>query len=363
MQSVLNDTLLMKVVYDNIIFSLQRCGGISVVWGKLLNHIMSHGDVDVVALEGEDACSNIVRKELTLDGIALHSFKTRLMALRRWFNPSVPSDVAGGGKFIFHSSYYRLSGHPNAVNVTTVHDFSYRMFVTNPLKRYIHCSQMFRAIRMADHVVCISENTRKDLFRFLPDVPKDKVSVIYNGVDNKFFPMEDSCSQDFVLFVGKRDRYKNFNALVAPLAELGRSIKIVGVPLTADEEALMRQSGLQYEYCGIVTDEELNRLYNEAFCLLYTSLYEGFGLPVLEAQMAGCPVVAMDSSSIPEVIGDKRMLLSEITAESLQEKFQLLFDSTARASVIAHGMEKAHSFSWDRMGQEYYELYSRLLNQ
>lgn len=353
----------MNILYDNIIFSLQHCGGISVVWGKLLDYATKQQDVNIHIIEYKGAKTNLVRKDLDLSSCTSSILKRSLMKLRRLFNPSVPDRFNTSERFIFHSSYYRTCSHPNAINITTVHDFGYYLFVKNPLLRKIHCHQQFNAIRKSDWVACISQNTRKDLLRIMPDVNPDKVVVINNGVDKRFNVIEGAKKQSYVLFVGKRDRYKNFDALISPLSKCGRTLKIVGVPLNEAEKQKMNACGLKYEYCGFVSDEELNRIYNSAFCLLYTSLYEGFGLPVLEAQMAGCPVIAMNASSIPEVIGDKRLLLNEMTEEALKNKFELLANNEERDKIVAAGLENAISFSWEKMSAEYFELYRNALKQ
>lgn len=349
----------MKILYDNIIYSLQSCGGISVVWTNLLSRVMKKVP-DVRMLEYDGAEENISRRGLDVPEEMIVRTKMRQKKFSRFFNPKL-SNSSLSTPFIFHSSYYRISSHPNALNVTTVHDFAYSMFVSNPLTRWLHCRQQYQAIRRADHVVCISENTRRDLHRFLPDVDMKKVSVIYNGVDARFSRLPDARMEDYVLYVGKRDRYKNFSSIVKPLAELGYKLKIVGVPLTAEERTKMESCGLRYDYEGKVSDERLNRLYNNAICLLYPSLYEGFGLPVLEAQMAGCPVIAFNASSIPEVIGSSDLLLDDITTETLREKLDLVTNPARREDIVREGIENTRRFSWDRMADEYMRLYDSIL--
>ena len=353
----------MKIIYDNLIFSWQRFGGISVVWSNLLQRMLQR-QANIGILEYESAEEhNISRKSLSIPSNIITTLDKRFLKLKRYLNPS-PSLIKEQEKFIFHSSYYRTMNHPDAVNITTVHDFSYELFESNKLARFIHCWQKHRAIRHSDHIVCISENTRKDLFRILPDISANKVSVIYNGIDSRFHQIPNhTASQNFVLYVGKRDRYKNFNALINPLAQLGLYLKIVGPQLTTEEIKTMKTAGLKYDYCGVVSDEQLNQLYNDAFCLLYTSLYEGFGLPILEAQQAGCPVIAYNASSIPEVIGDKRLLLNSITKEELEEKIAILNSPLHRKKIIEKGIQNAARFSWDKMVDEYEKLYNLMLKE
>ncbi len=355
----------MKIVFDNIIYSLQHYGGVSVVWNNLVSRMVSTGN-DVQFVEYDDAQQNISRQLLQLPPERLHIRKSLLMALRRYFNPRLPQsilqklDEGDKERFIFHSSYFRISTDPRAINVTTVHDFTYEFFVHNWLKRWLHCRQKHAAIRKSQHVVCISENTRRDLLRILPDVDPTKVHVIYNGVESgRFYPLEGVAHADFALFVGRRDHYKNFHAILRPLAELGITLRIVGESLSPKELSLLAQSGINYHYCGMVSDEELNRLYNQALFLFYPSCYEGFGLPVLEAQMAGCPVLAFNASSIPEIIGDPSLLLTEISAQSIKPYLQRFRHPLSRQAVISAGLLNAARFSWDRTAEQYLRVYQQ----
>lgn len=352
----------MKILYDNIIFSWQEFGGISVVWSNLLSRIIKkQAEVHILEYEGAEDY-NLSRKGMNIPTQMITKLSSHLFKIKRYLNPSSSWDNCSE-RFIFHSSYYRTINHPNAINITTVHDFSYELYETNWLKRKIHIWMKHRAILHSDRVVCISENTLKDLFRLLPDVPAEKVCVIYNGIDSRFHRLPNIQPQEYVLYVGKRSGYKNFEALIEPLAILNLRIKIVGPPLTNEEKVKMKSAGLRYEFCGKVSDVGLNKLYNEAFCLFYTSLYEGFGLPVLEAQQAGCPVIALNASSIPEVIGDQRLLIDHVSKETIEHAIKLLKKPEQRNQIIELGIRNAKRFSWDKMAEEYYDLYDSCLTK
>lgn len=354
----------MRIIFDNIIYSLQHYGGVSVVWNNLISRIVNTNN-DVRFIEYDDAEMNIARKRLQLPSLSICRMSARLMSIRRYFNPTLPHDIlpptSDNHPFIFHSSYFRVSADPRAVNITTVHDFTYELYVKNWLKRKMHCSQKHAAIRKADHVVCISENTRRDLLRLLPDVDPSKVSVIYNGVENhSFYVLPEVKHHDYALFVGRRDDYKNFLTILRPLAELNIPLHIVGARLSNAEIKALDESEIQYKYLGLVTDEELNRLYNEALFLFYPSKYEGFGLPILEAQMAGCPVLAFHASSIPEIIGDPQLMLNEITADAIASRVALFRDPENRAKIVSAGLANASRFTWERMAEAYLQLYQTL---
>ena len=348
----------MKIVYDNIIYALQRCGGISVVWSNLISRCRKK-DMDISFIDYENI--NISRMQIDISSENTINKRLAIPFIQRFVNPTVGS-LEISEPFIFHSSYYRTLNHPYAVNITTVHDFVYTFYSKNLLSRYLHCKQQYDSIRKADVVVCISENTRKDLLKLLPDVSPEKVKVIYNGVDRRFCRIPDLKYKNYFLFVGNRAGYKNFSSIIEPIAKCNFELKIVGPELTQDERRLIGRHNLKYTFCGHVSDEELNKLYNEAFCFIYPSLYEGFGLPVLEAQMAGCPVLALNTSSIPEVIGDKHLLLESMTVEALREKIALIGNPHSRKDIIDNGLKNASRFSWDKMTGEYISLYKAAID-
>lgn len=347
----------MKVVFDNIIYSLQHAGGVSVVWSNLITRA-AHSLGDTMFVEYVGAEDNISRRTFNLPDEEVLLRPRGCMKLKRYVNPRIKL----AAPFIFHSSYYRTCPNRQAINVTTVHDFTYEYYVSNPIKRRVHCWQKYRAILNSDAVVCISENTKRDLLKFVPNADEAKIKVIYNGVDDTFHLESDHSMGDFVLFVGKRDPYKNFDKIVEPVARCGLKLMIAGHPLSEDETVRLDGSGCDYSYLGFVSDEELNHLYNHAVCLLYPSEYEGFGLPVLEAQKAGCPVLAYNRSSIPEVIGDTPLLLGTLDEQAIADGINLAQSQDTRSRIIEDGLKNSARFSWDKMANEYFELYRSLSN-
>lgn len=350
----------MRIVYDNIIFASQRYGGISVVWGELLRRAIWDGhDVDFVEFTPTD---NLVRQNLY---IPPEHIRTVPVAFRKAFK-YLPVRVYGDKPFIFHSSFFRTCNNPNAVNITTVHDFTNEMFQTGsgPRKeRWIK----HNAIRHSDYIICISENTRKDFFRYFPNYPEDHVKVIYHGVSEDFCQLKN-CGplpfpQDsYLLFVGAREGYKQFDIIPEVLRQSGLNLVFTGSPLSGKEKRQL--SGLEdrCHYAGGVSVGDLNRLYNGAFALVYPSQYEGFGLPVIEAQRAGCPVIACDASSIPEIIGDTPLLMERPSTDRLLQKIELLKDPDIRRTVIGNGLRNSRRFSWENMYRSTLALYDAALN-
>jgi len=133
-----------------------------------------------------------------------------------------------------------------------------------------------------------------------------------------------------------------------------------GKPFSGDEQQMLAElNGRFFSYKG-VSGEALNWLYNHAFCLLYPSSYEGFGIPIVEAMKAGCPVVSTNVSSIPEVAGDAALLVDALTVESLSEKISMLYEPVIRSALREKGFVQAAKFSWDKCFEETIEFYKEV---
>lgn len=305
------------VVFDNIIFSLQQYGGISVVWKELLQRARTDNDLTVTELD--------YRQQLP----------TRFMERYRVpaYTPAAPT--------VFHSSYFRVLPMKGVHNVTTVHDLTYH-FYRHGLAKAVHLWEEERALKHSDAIICISENTKRDLLHCYPWVKEDQIKVIYNGVSDAFFPMKSVKKQGYLLYVGNTQTdYKRYDV--------------------AQEVA--RLTGIQLVTTTNVTQEQLNIMYNEALCLMYPSDYEGFGLPPLEAQKAGCPVIAQNTSSIPEVVGDSAWLVNHDTPQRMAQEIASIvkeIQSRSTQEMVQKGVENAKRFSWDKTYEQTKQVYENI---
>lgn len=353
----------MQLIYDNIVFGVQRHGGISVVWQELLERIPQTMDVSYIDVDNSNGF-NYSRSKLEIPSSAILK-EIGYPKITRYF----PVRLSLDNPFLFHSSYYRYCTNRHAHNITTVHDFTYELF-NKGIRQKVHTWQKFSAIRHSAAVVCISENTKRDLLRLMPDVDEGKVSVIYNGVSDAYHmldcPLSDKelpyPSHSYVIFIGRRDSYKNFELTVKAVAGTKWNLLIVGSQLNESESLLVEKylKKDRYQCLSHIPDELLNRYYNEAAALVYPSSYEGFGLPVLEAQRAGCPVIALNASSIPEIIGKTPLLMKELSETELVDKLELLDDLRLMQQVVIEGLDNSKRFSWEKMACQYAELYHKL---
>lgn len=353
-----------QVCFDNIIFSLQKAGGISVYWAELIKRASNK----YYAIFFEKPNANIFRNEIYIDTkLESNIFVGVLRYLP--FLRRLPDNT------IFHSSYYRVSLQRNVINITTVHDFTYEYF-RKGLSSKIHHFQKFFAIKMSDGIVCVSNNTKNDLIKFFPFVNKNKIRVIYNGVSDDFHPLSDVKSllsaefnellgKRFVVFVGDRINYKNFSLVIEALNGLDDfSLVIVGgKPLSQEENILMKLvKNRVYHYQGI-SSVSLNILYSASHCLVYPSSYEGFGIPVIEAMKSGCPVVTTNYSSIPEVAGDAGVYIENLSVDDLRKAILSLSNSKKREEVVSLGLIQASKFSWSKCADETFSFYKEIYDR
>ena len=324
----------MQVTFDNIIYSLQRVGGISVVWTEILKRACIDPELSVRMLEYP--MNNILRAQTKIPETMIIPKPLRRMERYREpeFYPMKPT--------IFHSSYFRICQNPNVHNVTTVHDLTYH-FYRKGLPKAVHLWEEKKALKHSEAIICISENTKRDVLRFYPWIPEERIHVIYNGVSDAFYPMPEVEKKGYLLYVGNTSvDYKRYDV--------------------AQEVA--KKTGIELVTASAVRTEQLNQMYNEALCLLYPSDYEGFGIPVLEAQKAGCPVIAQESSSIPEIIGKKGLMVRHESRSQMADAMaEIVMELKSRPTndIIQAGYENAKRFSWDKTYKQTKQVYQQII--
>lgn len=278
---------------------------------------------------------------------------------------------------MFHSSYYRKPSDIFTPTVQTCYDFTYEKFRKGPAK-WIHSYQKRKAILSANGVICISESTRKDLHRYYPEVNPEKTCTIHLGVSNDFNVIRKQNlynlvskfkipEKPFSIFVGTRDYYKNFYLTIDAVSLYNDNHILVIVGGSAINknhyEYLNRKLKGRWIYISKVSNQMLNILYNCAYSLLYPSSYEGFGIPIIEAMAAGCPVIAFKSSSIPEVAGDAGILIENLEALFIAESLKNLENRAYRKDISMKGIENSKRFSWERCYKKTINFYKKILNR
>lgn len=356
----------MRVAYDNVIFGLQRSGGISVYWGELLRRA-DPSDSSIIDPTNAD-------RNPTWRATASRFPDRRRSRVPVQVDRYLPVLTVPRSAQVFHSSYYRVAAGALPA-VVTVYDFVYERFRAG-LPRLAHSAQKRAAVRGAGRVICISESARRDLLERYGSGLDHRTSVVHLGVGEQFRPVADARAQltgerpflrtgrPFLLFVGSRRHYKGFDAAVETVAMLpGYDLVAVGGEAWGPEDdalAARYRCADRVHAVGPVPGPDLPLWYGAAHALLYLSAYEGFGLPVLEAAMCDCPVVARNTSAIPEVHGFHDLLLDVPVAGEIAARLRALESDTYRARAARATREHASRFSWTRCWDETQRVYELL---
>lgn len=323
-----------------------------------------------------------------VSGITNDNFReVRTWITERWWNRiwhrlqlPVAVEWIVGRIDLFHSPDFTLPPvRPGTRTIVTVHDLSFLRLPQcfEPVLCSYLAANVPRAVHRADHVLADSENTRWDVIELLR-VPEEKVSVLYPGVAPRFRPIRDRTELErvrakydlppqFVLSVGTIQPRKNYVGLMEAFARLNSAdvhLVIVGGKGWLYEDVFARARDLRIQdrvtFAGFVDDADLPALYNLARAFALPSLYEGFGIPPLEAMACGTPVVTADNSSLPEVIGDAGLLVAaEDTAALSSALEQLLGEPALRRTLIERGLAQARQFTWQRAARTLLATYQR----
>jgi len=285
---------------------------------------------------------------------------------------------------IFHSPNFHLPKYTRK-SVVTIHDLSYLLFPEyHPDARVTWMTKLVpMAVEESSHIICVSESTKAALIENY-QVDPGKVSVTYLGVDDKFHVREAeniSTVMDthglpfgqYFLCVSTIEPRKNIEGLIDAYLRLSKTARkrhplvLVGGFGWLCEKLKARLDGLVNEgvrHLGFVRQDELPYLYNGARCFVYPSFYEGFGLPVLEAQASGIPVIASNTSSVPEVTSDEAIMIDPSDGDELfYAMIRAIEDENWLESCSLAGLEKASSFTWDKCAQETIQVYKKVKYQ
>lgn len=306
---------------------------------------------------------------------------------RLWYRARLPLPVETfiGAVNLFHATDFVLPPTlPQTRTLLTVHDLS---FVRVPeaaspgLKAYLD-QVVPRSVRLADHILADSQATKDDLVD-LYQTPPDKITVLLSGVDARFRPILDANvllttrrqykigTAPYIFSVGTVQPRKNYSRLIHALAQLrsgGCDVHLViagGRGWLEDPiYATIQNTGMSeyVHFIGFADEADLPALYSGAVCMAFPSLYEGFGLPVLEAMACGTPVITSNVSSLPEVAGDAALTINPYDLDELTNALRrLLDDETLRQTLTTRGLQRAKHFTWEVSARHLQEVYGFLL--
>ncbi|MFL6334925.1 MAG: glycosyltransferase family 4 protein [Pyrinomonadaceae bacterium] len=370
----------MRILYDGHVYGWQAAGGINRYFANVIGGLPPDFEPSLLVEQAREVNfpnhPNLQVYEYGRRYPRLESFSYRLglytSRLRDWL---LTERLARGRFEVFHPTYYTLLtgrrvGSYRAPTVLTVWDMIHELFSEEMDPAGENAEAKRRAVLAADRIICISENTKRDLLARHP-IPEEKVAVTHLASELDASLADEpgpAPARPFYLYVGSRSRYKNFDLLLRALSRVltsrpQLSLCVVGSPFTADEERRLAELGLagHVEHYGYAGDAQLARLYRRSLALVYPSLYEGFGIPPLEAMSCGTVAVVSNASSLPEVVGDAGLLFDPRALDELADiLLSLTDDEGLRRELIEKGARRAGEFSWAKTVAQTVDVYRSL---
>jgi len=376
----------MKVLYDHSAFSMQKYGGISRYFSEIVRNIQEQNFA--IPVFADFVANNVHKKEIAsfvikpgpLLGFFSFYFKNniwgRRTVIRLYNNWLSVKAMKRGGFDVFHTTYFDpyflpyLEGRPYIV---TVHDMIHEKFLKDSEEHSGLIASKKMLVENAAKVIAISHNTKKDVVEML-NIDPERVEVIYHGIDFNTGPesTENPLLPDsYILFVGGRAGYKNFDLFIRAFAKLSKRIQTInvvctGLDFTDKELSLFNdlEIGNKVFHFFAKTDGQLALLYKKAKIFVYPSLYEGFGMPILEAFTCGCPVVLSNASCFPEIAGNAAAYFDPNNADDMTDCIlTVLNDEGYRAKLIDNGKGRLNDFSWKKSAEQTFRVYDMVHNR
>lgn len=297
---------------------------------------------------------------------------------------TVPFHVGRAGVDLFHSPHYVLPLLTPSRSIVTIHDCIHLIFpqyLKQPMAHTYARLMFWTAAHRAKRILTVSEASKSDILRFF-GIPSSKVTVIHNAIDERFYlePNEEDLVRvqeryqlhdPFLMYAGNVKPHKNLERLIDAFVMIRHDgygdLKLLITGSEISKYTELRRAVHRYNlhkhvrFLGYQSEKTLAALYRLASVFVFPSLYEGFGLPPLEAMASGTPVVASNVSSLPEVVGDAAVLVNPYDPRSIAEGIQkVLVDQSLRETLIKKGAIQARSFSWQESVRKLHRIYKEI---
>lgn len=364
----------MNILFDYQIFVAQKFGGISRYFVDLITGVeMTAGfsaNLEVVGNKNHYLPKSYLKEFSLLEKLKKYPSKMNKV-LRK--NQRITLGLLEKADIdVFHPTYY----DPYFVDrikkpmIITIHDMIYENFphLFSPDEPIAYYKRLH--IERADHIIAVSQRTKEDILKYYP-LDDSKITVVHHGIDlesSLYYQNIADLPQNYILYVGGRYGYKNFELLVQAFSVISSryddlKLVVTGSPFGMAEQELLFRNNVQDKILILsANDDQLNTLYKNALFFIYPSLYEGFGLPILEAYKNECPVLLSKASCFPEVAAEAAAYFDPLSVESLMEQMELLLGSQAfRNQLVKAGKARLQNYSMKSCVYRTTEVYKSLL--
>lgn len=369
----------MKVLHDYQIFIRQQYGGISRYHYELVEKMNKVDGVEAEIAVLFPRCTYLKSAKRRVYSYKSSVLRNAVMFLNEIYSLLKILCASFSEPYgIVHITWYKpfyfsliktILGKKAPKMVLTVHDLVHEMEAENNPVLARGAEDRKKMLEIADHIIAISDNTKKDLLHFYPALDKKSIKVIYHGYMSSDLSADCQMSlrKNSVFFVGQRKNYKNFINFLEGMGILKKmlpDIQIVcagGGCFSIEEQECIDRLGL-HEVIGqkFMTDEELAATYSHAGCFVFPSLYEGFGMPILEAFSYGCPVALSNASCFPEIgMGAAKYFDGKDPQNIANVVYEILTSDEIRNDLIQAGFKRLKDFSWVKAANETLSVYER----
>lgn len=367
----------LDIVVDGIIYSSQKAGGISRLFSEIMPRICDY-DPDIhfkILMNSKNIQPPPRHVNITYQSTYVMDYIFRPWRFWKTYLPRIKNEINSmvigeSQNKIWHSTYFTLPHRWHGLTIVTVHDMIHEIY----REQYFsdEFNDRFRdrkreAILCADKIISVSHATKEDVKKYF-GVADEKIHVIANGCSSLYQKIDpqNASKKPFLLYVGKRDKHKNFEGLLYAYSLWAKNKEVdlvaAGPDWSKEESKKLIELNLQEQVRLIPypNDITLRDLYNQALAFVFPSLYEGFGIPLLEAMACGCTVIASRIPSTVEVAKEIPVYHDPGNQEQLLANLNQVYDEPKSNARVLAGIELAKSFSWGRTARQTADLYREL---
>ena len=366
----------MKIIFDYKIFYQQKYGGISNYFYNLSKELSKlNEEIKFISPIHKNNYLNLIKKK-NKKGIYIKFLPSLGIKLYESLNHIISNNIINSLKpDIIHETYYSKKNYKNNVKIVcTVYDMINEVFPNYSKKSSEITNMKLETVNRADRIFCISKKTKDDLIKFF-NVDDKKIQVTYLSSSYEGFKYQKIKKKEFedcLLFVGSRHGYKNFENFIKAYSNLKflqnnfRIIFFGGEKPGKYEFDILKKNNVKKNKILFYTDNDydLSYIYSNVLALVYPSLYEGFGIPILEAMSLGCPVVSSDGGALKEIGGEGINYFNPMNIDDISYKIEMTLNSSNSVNkIIDYGLNRSKQFSWKKCAEQTLKVYNSLQNE
>ncbi|MEK7557018.1 MAG: glycosyltransferase family 1 protein [Patescibacteria group bacterium] len=356
----------------------RKPSGVGIHLINILNRLLRDGHEVVLITQYDELFWEIpsqFSKQVTHVSIDKPRFKNVELGKIVWEEEVIPTVLEQTKPDLYHAVENDGIPDTSIPSIVTVHDVIPLILPKNQTDYFCRYLAYGLAVHRAKKIICVSQNSQKDVSKYFPEA-KDKSQVIYNGAEKLKMDGENPFKEHapYLIYFGGFDARKNIDLLVRAFVKIRQShpdfrLLIIGEkldnPYRHAVEKLVQDLKIEESvvFTGYISHEQLGAILKDAFCSVYPSKYEGFGLPPVESMAAGCPAIVANNSSLPEIVGDAGILVETDSEEAIGEAVEKLFqDPPLRQQLIEAGYAQAKKFDWETTYQQVLKVYEEVVS-